>query len=90
MKTTLISIDFSRTTPGSDSTAHVEYTFKKSTPMGAIVTRMAITNTKFSRKGAEVCDGEAFFQLGAEANREELNRLLEMGAASSFGSEDAA
>lgn len=91
MKTTLLSVDFSRT--GSEegsTTSHIEYTLRKSTPMGEIVTKLTITHAQFIKDGPAVSDGQAFFSLGEKASREESNLLLEMGASDHFGSAEAA
>jgi hypothetical protein len=90
MKTTLISVHFERNEAVDTEALHVEYTLEKNTPVGTITTSVAVPRAYIERDGVEVWDGNAFFQLGAEANREELNRILEVGATSDFGTADVA
>lgn len=88
---TLINIEFTRTETNRDPVPmSIIYEMKKATPMGVLTATSAVDYPTFISAGAEYFDGRMFMSLGEELNREEMRRVLEMGANSNFGTEGVA
>ena len=83
---TLIHINFqrSRITEGAMNT-HIQYTMQKKTPVGMLEASRTIDVNTFHASGPEVMDGRMFTILSAALNKEEMERLIEGGANSNFG-----
>lgn len=86
----LLSLEFFRTE--WDDVApptHVSYTMIKQTPVGRLKATKTIDFLTYKASAADQMDGEMFFTLGEQLNREEMNRVLEMGANTQFGEKQA-
>ncbi|QGH74804.1 hypothetical protein MAL1_00057 [Bacteriophage DSS3_MAL1] len=83
---TLLHISFqrSRIAVGASNT-HIQYTMRKKTPVGLLEATRTINVTAFHEAGPEVMDGRMFDVLSSALNREEMERLVEGGANSNFG-----
>lgn len=84
--TTLISVEFTRTSWVSGSTpTHVTYRLKKATPVGMLEAHATVEFKEIKENGIESIDGRMFMALGERLNREELSTILEVGANYDFG-----
>lgn len=83
---TLLHVSFqrSRIAEGALNT-HIQYTMRKKTPVGMLEASRTIDVNAFHEAGPEVMDGRMFDVLSSALNREEMERLVEGGANSNFG-----
>lgn len=83
---TLLQVSFERSrVPVGATPTHIQYVMKKQTPVGLLEASRTVEIAAFREAGPEVMDGRMFTVLSAALNEEEMNRLLEAGANTNFG-----